>query len=109
MQDLSPKYAPILLGLTNTTAAIPGVLGVASVGFLYDKTESWEAALFLPSAFFMATAAIAYTFGVKNEQIDFDAADNSNFQWENRVAEVKAAVLGAWRKVQMAVGQRGEE
>lgn len=47
-QDISPKYAPILLGLTNTTAAIPGVLGVASVGYLFERTESWEVALFLP-------------------------------------------------------------
>jgi hypothetical protein len=27
----SPKYASALLGLTNTTGAIPGIIGVATV------------------------------------------------------------------------------
>ena len=36
--DLSPRYAAILLGLTNTTAALPGILGVAFTGALLDAT-----------------------------------------------------------------------
>ncbi|GIL55638.1 hypothetical protein Vafri_11192 [Volvox africanus] len=97
-QDMSPKYAPILLGLTNTTAAIPGVLGVASVGYLFERTQSWEVALFLPSAFFMVTAAAAYTLWGRNEPIDFDAADNSPFRWESRLEVLRrgvAEVMGA--------------
>jgi ACS family sodium-dependent inorganic phosphate cotransporter len=30
-QDMSPKYASALLGLTNTSGAIPGIIGVATV------------------------------------------------------------------------------
>lgn len=30
--DLSPRYAPILLSLTNTTGAVPGIIGVACTG-----------------------------------------------------------------------------
>ncbi|EFJ43773.1 hypothetical protein VOLCADRAFT_96131 [Volvox carteri f. nagariensis] len=92
-QDMSPKYAPILLGLTNTTAAIPGVLGVASVGYLFEHTESWEVALFLPSAFFMVTAAAAYTIWGRNEPIDFDAADNSPFRFESRLQSLSRSVM----------------
>ncbi|KXZ49968.1 hypothetical protein GPECTOR_18g125 [Gonium pectorale] len=91
-QDMSPKYAPILLGLTNTTAAIPGVLGVAAVGYLFEHTQSWEVALFLPSAFFMVTAAFAYTLWGRNEPIDFDAADNSPFRFEARIRELRQAL-----------------
>ncbi|GFR52543.1 hypothetical protein Agub_g15118 [Astrephomene gubernaculifera] len=91
-QDMSPKYASILLGLTNTTAAIPGVLGVAAVGYLFEHTQSWEAALFLPSAFFMVTAALAYTVWGRNDPIDFDAADNSPFGWETRLQAVRQAL-----------------
>ncbi|KAG2487853.1 hypothetical protein HYH03_013570 [Edaphochlamys debaryana] len=94
-QDMSPKYAPILLGLTNTTAAIPGVLGVASVGFAFEATQSWELALFLPSAFFMTTAAAVYCLYGRNEAVDFDAADNRPFAWEEKLAAARAAVSRA--------------
>ena len=30
--DLSPRYASVLLGLTNTTGALPGIVGVAITG-----------------------------------------------------------------------------
>jgi ACS family sodium-dependent inorganic phosphate cotransporter len=38
-QDMSPKYAPAMLGVTNTAGGIPGVLGVATVGLFLDYTE----------------------------------------------------------------------
>ena len=38
-QDLSPKYAPAMLGLTNTVGAVPGILGVMTVGFIYDQVR----------------------------------------------------------------------
>lgn len=30
--DMSSKYASVLLGLTNTSGAVPGIIGVAFVG-----------------------------------------------------------------------------
>ena len=81
-QDLSPKYAPAMLGLTNTTGAIPGILGVTTVGLLFETTQSWELALFAPSAFFMLTGAAVYSLFCRNEQVDFDSADNRPFAWE---------------------------
>ena len=30
--DLSPRYAPFLLGLTNTSGAVPGIIGVVVTG-----------------------------------------------------------------------------
>jgi ACS family sodium-dependent inorganic phosphate cotransporter len=82
-QDLSPKYSSALLGLTNTAGAIPGIVGVAATGLLYDRTGSWAAALFLPTAFFLTTGAVVYTLLGSNAQEDFDAdgADDP-FEWE---------------------------
>ena len=44
--DLSPRHAAILLGMTNTTGALPGIVGVAITGALLDLTgaeaSSWS-------------------------------------------------------------------
>ncbi|KAF8069573.1 ANTR6 [Scenedesmus sp. PABB004] len=72
-QDLSPKYASALLGLTNTSGAVPGILGVAVTGWIYDTTGSWAAALFYPTIFFLATGAAVYAFLGSNAPEDFDA------------------------------------
>lgn len=60
-QDLSPKYAGALLGITNTAGAFPGILGVSAVGLLLDKTNSWADALFLPTAACQLVGLVVYT------------------------------------------------
>lgn len=61
VQDLSPEYAGALLGLSNTAGALPGILGVTSVGFLLDKTQSWGASLFYPTAICQVVGLVIYT------------------------------------------------
>lgn len=39
---MSPRYASVLLGVTNTAGAIPGIVGVATVGWLLDATGDWQ-------------------------------------------------------------------
>ena len=60
-QDLSPKYAAALLGLTNTAGALPGVLGVTAAGYLLDVTGSWAYALFYPTAACQIFGLVVYT------------------------------------------------
>lgn len=67
-QDLSPKYASALLGITNTAGAIPGVLGVTSAGYLLDATSSWQLALFLPTAAFQLLGAAFYSIFASSER-----------------------------------------
>eukprot|EP00798_Chlamydomonas_sp_ICE-L_P027470 gene27470-4775_t len=88
-QDLSPKYASTLLGMTNMAASVPGIVGVAAVGAMYETTHSWELALFLPSAVCMTLAAGLFTAAGSHEQIDFDALDNSPFAFESNLEPVK--------------------
>lgn len=38
--DLSPRYAPILLGMTNVTGAVPGIVGIAGTGA--TRIGGWE-------------------------------------------------------------------
>ncbi|EIE18552.1 MFS general substrate transporter, partial [Coccomyxa subellipsoidea C-169] len=67
--DLSPRYAPFLLGMTNTIGAVPGIIGVAVTGAILDATGSWSWALFAPSAFFFVTGAVIFgTLGSSDAQ-----------------------------------------
>lgn len=68
-QDLSPKYASILLGMTNTCGALPGVIGVPLTGYLIKETENWELSMFAPSIFFYVTGTLLFTkFGSGERQ-----------------------------------------
>ncbi|KAM7473014.1 hypothetical protein LguiA_011197 [Lonicera macranthoides] len=59
-QDISPEYASILLGITNTIGAVPGIVGVALTGYLLDSTHSWSISLFVPSIFFYLTGTVVW-------------------------------------------------
>ena len=68
VQDLSPKYAAALLGITNTAGAIPGVLGISSVGVLLDKTNSWSISLFFPIIACQLFGLIIYSIFASSER-----------------------------------------
>jgi len=86
-QDLSPKYASAMLGLTNVSGSVPGIVGVALTGFLLDNTGgSWELALFAPSILWLTAGAVVYTSLGKNDPINLDAAGNHPFAWEERLS-----------------------
>ncbi|MEW5305543.1 MAG: hypothetical protein WDW36_008077 [Sanguina aurantia] len=86
--DMSPQYASIMLSITKTPGAIPGIIGVPTVGFLFEQTQSWELSLFAPSMILMVVGAIIYTLGCRNEPVDFDSLDNSPFLLEKAWARL---------------------
>jgi ACS family sodium-dependent inorganic phosphate cotransporter len=45
--DVAPRYAGILMGLSNTFATLPGIIGVAATGFIVEATGSFAAAFYL--------------------------------------------------------------
>ena len=71
-QDLSPKYAGILLGITNTAGALPGIIGVWSVGVILDRTGSWALGLFLPSVAIQLFGAIVWLLFATGKRQAFD-------------------------------------
>lgn len=68
-QDLSPRFASALLGISNTAGALPGILGVWSAGYLLDTTGSWAQSLFYPIAACQLFGLIVYSiFGSSKRQ-----------------------------------------
>lgn len=45
--DVAPRYAGILMGLSNTFATLPGIIGVAATGFVLESTGSFAAVFYL--------------------------------------------------------------
>ncbi len=41
--DIAPRYADVLIGISNTFGTLPGVIGVAVAGWLVDVTGSYAA------------------------------------------------------------------
>jgi ACS family sodium-dependent inorganic phosphate cotransporter len=103
-QDLSPKYSSAMLGLTNTSGAVPGILGVAFTGYLYDQFGSWPLALFYPTMFFLVSGAAVYTFLGSNDAENFDGPELSEpFGFERKVQTVlqkpRQLLQGAQKKL----------
>ncbi|OIT29451.1 PREDICTED: probable anion transporter 6, chloroplastic [Nicotiana attenuata] len=74
-QDISPEYASILLGITNTVGAVPGIVGVALTGFLLDSTHSWSISLFAPSIFFYLTGTVVWLAFASSKPQTFSEGD----------------------------------
>lgn len=81
-QDLSPKYSSFLLGMTNTWATIPGIIGVLLTGFLLDRTGDWPTALFAPSMVLFVAGSIVYSIYGRSEMQEF--TDNEPFELEEK-------------------------
>ncbi|XP_041007416.1 probable anion transporter 6, chloroplastic [Juglans microcarpa x Juglans regia] len=74
-QDMSPEYASILLGITNTVGAVPGIVGVALTGYLLDSTHSWSMSLFAPSIFFYLTGTVVWLMFASSKPQTFSKRD----------------------------------
>ena len=55
--DIGPKYTGRLMGITNTFAAIPGLVGGILTGIILDVTNSWDMV-------FYVTAGVTFFGGV---------------------------------------------
>lgn len=51
--DVAPRYAGILMGLSNTFATLPGIIGVAATGFILEATGSFAGAFYLTVAIYL--------------------------------------------------------
>jgi ACS family sodium-dependent inorganic phosphate cotransporter len=57
--DVAPRYAGILMGISNTAATVPGIIGVAATGFILQATNSFSAVFYLTTVVY-AIGAICY-------------------------------------------------
>jgi ACS family sodium-dependent inorganic phosphate cotransporter len=51
--DIAPQYAGILMGLSNTFAQLPGIVGVALTGFIVKATHSFAGAFYLSALIYL--------------------------------------------------------
>ncbi|KAL4217610.1 hypothetical protein ACF0H5_022352 [Mactra antiquata] len=61
--DLSPNFAGVLMGMSNSWATIPGFLGPAVVGWLthkHDTREQWQIVFYISAAIYIF-GAVAYS------------------------------------------------
>lgn len=54
--DVGPRYAGVLMGISNTIATIPGIVGVAATGFILQATGSFAAIFYLTAAVYLIGA-----------------------------------------------------
>jgi len=72
-QDLSPKYASIMLGTTNTLAAFASTLSTFFIGYFFSATNgNWAMSLFWPIAALQAVSVLLFTT-FDATPVDFDA------------------------------------
>jgi ACS family sodium-dependent inorganic phosphate cotransporter len=45
--DVGPDHAGVLMGISNTVATLPGIVGVAVAGFIVQATNSFSAVFLL--------------------------------------------------------------
>lgn len=67
-QDIGPQYAGILLGISNTAAAISGIIGVALTGYILDQTGSWTLVFSIAIAFYVL-GTVAYNLMATGERV----------------------------------------
>ncbi len=68
--DIAPRYADVLMGITNTAGTIPGIFAVAITGWLVDVSGSYNAAFALTAAVNMFGLAIWLLFGTGRRVVD---------------------------------------
>ena len=64
--DLAPKYAGTLMGLTNTLATVPGIIGPQIVGALTyhaSNRTQWQKVFYITTAIYVFSAAVFLVFG----------------------------------------------
>jgi ACS family sodium-dependent inorganic phosphate cotransporter len=68
--DIAPRYADVLMGITNTAGTIPGIIGVIITGWLVDTTGSFASAFTLCAAINIFGAIIWVLFSTAEKIID---------------------------------------
>jgi ACS family sodium-dependent inorganic phosphate cotransporter len=68
--DIAPRYADVIWGLSNTAATIPGIVAVATTGWLVDRTHSYAAPLFVTAGIAIIGALVYLAIGSGEREID---------------------------------------
>ena len=67
--DISPRFAGVLMGLSNTIATIPGIVGVAAAGFIWRASGSFAAVFYVIACVYLIGMAGYVTWAGGEERI----------------------------------------
>lgn len=63
VQDIGPDISGVLLGITNTAAAIPGIVGVLLTGaILQSNPLAWNVVFYITVGFYVFGSFVFNTF-----------------------------------------------
>jgi len=68
--DIAPRYADVLMGITNTAGTIPGIIGVYITGWLVDATGTYAAAFVLCASVNIFGAVVWLFFATAKPVVD---------------------------------------
>jgi ACS family sodium-dependent inorganic phosphate cotransporter len=68
--EIAPRYADVLLGISNTAGTLPGVMAVAITGWLVDVTGSYSAAFLLAAGVSLFGLAVWLLFATSDKLVD---------------------------------------
>ncbi|MBT8079537.1 MAG: ACS family MFS transporter [Gammaproteobacteria bacterium] len=68
--DIAPKYADVLVGITNTFGTIPGIVGVALTGWIVDRTGSFDSVFVVVAVTNIIGTIVWLTFSSGRKLVD---------------------------------------
>ena len=66
--EIAPKYADVLMGITNTAGTVPGIIGITITGWLIDQTGNYGSAFALCAAM-NVVGAVTWALFADTEEI----------------------------------------
>lgn len=60
--DLTPRYASVLIGITNTAGTLPGIIGVFITGWMVDVTGNYDSAFYTAAIVSVCGAVVFLLF-----------------------------------------------
>ena len=67
--DVAPTYGGILMGISNTFATIPGIVGVALTGLIVQATKSFSAVFYLIAAVYVIGMILYLRWGSGEQKL----------------------------------------
>ncbi len=68
--DIGPRYAGVLLGISNMAGTLPGVVGVTLTGFILDATGSWALVFGIAAGFYLLGLVFWLTWSTGEQIFD---------------------------------------
>ncbi len=68
--DIAPRHAGTLMGITNTVATIPGIVGVYASGLILQATGSWAVVFQVAATITLVGLAVFLVFGRGEREFD---------------------------------------